>query len=123
MSPLRSLEVCIGVDNVAKSRDEGALPQSFLAGFLITPASGVTVAAEMRRSARGFTCLHLGAEFEAHEGVLVRCGLQTEPVELAAGLGVNWGSLSLETATSFHPVLRRTDVLTLTWSGRVRDPL
>ncbi len=122
MSPVRWLEACMGFDNAAKSRDRGALPQSFLAGLVLRPVSDVTVAVEMRRNARGFDCLHVGTEFVADKGVRVRCGLQTEPVQLAAGLALEVGSFLVETATSFHPVLRRTDVLTLTWLGREEGP-
>jgi len=116
--PIGSLEACAGVDNFVASRSERALPQTLLFGLLIMPASDVTVSAEMRKSAEGSSCLHFGVELVAEGGVCLRCGLETEPVQLAAGLGLELGPVSLETASSFHPVLGRTDVLTLTWRGK-----
>jgi hypothetical protein len=119
--PVRLIEACVGVDNVAKSRDDGALPQSFLAGLVVMPASRVTVAAEVRKSPQRFSSLHFGAEFQPEAGVHLRCGIQTEPVQLSAGLALELGPLCLETATSFHAVLGRTDVLTLTWQRKEQD--
>lgn len=116
--PARSLEACVGFDNVVTSRNEGTLPQTFLFGLLITPASNVTVAGEMRKSPGGLSSLHFGVELQPEAGIRLRCGLQTVPVELAVGLAIELGPLSLETASSFHPVLGRTNVLTLTWLGR-----
>ncbi|UCF78209.1 MAG: hypothetical protein JSW03_08900 [Candidatus Eiseniibacteriota bacterium] len=118
--PLPQLEACVGVCNPATSRDSGTLPRGVLFALLLRPASNVTAACEMRKRTTASSCLHFGVELEPEQGIRLRCGVQTEPVELTLGFGLRLGPVGLETATSFHSVLGRTDVFTLNWPAKAR---
>jgi hypothetical protein len=119
--PTRSLEASVGMGNLASSSasglDRGAVLPTFLFGLILTPQESVTAAGEVRKTPGRESSFHLGVELEPQEGIRIRCGLQTVPVELTMGFAIELGHLSIETATSFHPVLGRTDVVTLTFGS------
>jgi hypothetical protein len=117
--PTRSLEASIGMGNLAlmsaSGPDRGAILPTFLLGLILTPGESVTAAGEVRKTPGDESSFHVGVELEPQEGIKIRCGLQTLPVELAMGFAIELGRLSIETASAFHPVLGRTDVVTLTF--------
>ncbi|MCX5800739.1 MAG: hypothetical protein NTX17_05060 [Candidatus Eisenbacteria bacterium] len=117
--PVRSLEACVGLGNLGSSSASdsyrGAVPSTFLFGLVLTPGKGVTAAGEVRKIPGKQSSFHLGAELASQSGIRIRCGLQTEPVELAIGFAIDIGRLSIESASSFHSALGRTDVVTLTF--------
>lgn len=119
--PVRSLEACVGLGNLASgsasSSERGALPSTFLFGLRLTPGESITAAGEVRRTPGQQSSFHLGVELEPQKGIRIRCGLQTVPVELAMGFAIDVGRLSIESASSFHSVLGRTDVVTLTFTS------
>lgn len=121
--PTRFLEASIGMGNLASSSasasDGRAVFPTFLFGLTLTPGESVTAAGEVRKTPGKESSIHLGVEFEPQEGIRIRCGLQTVPMEVAMGFAIELGHLSIETASSFHSVLGRTDVITLTFRSGV----
>jgi hypothetical protein len=116
--PVRGLEVCVGRGNFVSSTEDGAVPEIFLLGLLAEPSPILRLALEARKNPRVRSSLHFGAELEPAVGLLLRCGLKTEPLELTVGFGLGLGNLSLETASAFHPVLGRTDSFTCGYAWR-----
>ncbi len=108
-TPVNPLEVCLGLGNFISSGLDGALPSTLLLGCGLEPLPGLRIATEARRSPGGGSSFHLGSELELADGLLIRCGLRTEPLELTMGFGFGLGALFLDTASSFHAVLGRTD--------------
>ena len=123
--PFRTLEACVGLGDLASSSTSGstrgavreAVRSTFLLGLSLTPSENLTAAGEVRKSPGQQSSFHLGVDLEPQKGIRIRCGLQTVPVELAMGFAVELGRLSIESASSFHSVLGRTDVVTLTFRG------
>ena len=119
--PVRSLEACIGLGNLTSSSASdpyrGTVPSTFLFGVSLKPRENVTAAGEIRKTPGTESSVHAGVEFELQKGIRMRCGLQTVPVELAMGFAIDLGRLSIESASSFHSVLGRTDIITLTFRG------
>ncbi len=119
-SPVSSADVCVGLGNIMSSDTSLGLRQTFLAGVVLRPHPVVSLAAEVRRQPGEKSSFHLGAELEPYGGAYLRCGLRTEPMELTVGFGIALEGLSLDTASSFHPVLGRTDSFSLGFSRRAR---
>lgn len=117
--PVRSLEACVGLGNLTSTSfsdsDRGAVPSTFLLGMSLKPRENVTAAGEVRKRPGEVSSFHVGLELEPQKGIGLRCGLQTLPVELTLGIAIALGPMSIETATSFHAVLGRTDTITLTF--------
>ncbi|MFH0778463.1 MAG: hypothetical protein V2A71_07505 [Candidatus Eisenbacteria bacterium] len=113
------LEACVGLGNfVSDAPGESVRPQ-IVCGLTVSPAPSVTGACEVHRSPGKPASFHAGLELETVKGAWLRCGVQTVPLKLSMGLGLKIGRLSLETASSFHSVLGRTDVLSLSWGRGV----
>jgi hypothetical protein len=116
--PVRGLEACAGMGNFVSSTEDGAVPEILLLGLLAEPSPILRLALEARKNPRVRASFHFGAELEPAAGLLLRCGLKTEPLELTVGFGLGLGNLSLETASAFHPVLGRTDSFTCGYGWR-----
>lgn len=114
-SPVGSADVCVGLGNVVSSGTGLGLRQTFLVGVVLRPHPVVRFAAEMRRRPGEESSFHLGAELEPSGGVYLRCGLGSEPTELTVGFGVALEGIGLDTASSFHSVLGRTDSFSLSF--------
>ena len=119
-SPVSSVDVCVGLGNIMSSDNRLGLRQTFLAGVVLRPHPVVSLAAEVRRQPGEKSSFHLGAELEPYGGAYLRCGLRTEPMELTVGFGIALEGLGLDTASSFHPILGRTDSFSLSFSRRAR---
>ena len=115
-SPVGSVDVCVGMGNIVSGKTDLGLRQTFLAGVVVRPHQVLTLAAEIRRQPGEESSFHLGAELELSGGAFLRCGLRTEPMELTMGFGVALEGFGLDTASSFHPVLGRTDSFSLSFS-------
>jgi len=115
-SPVSSVDVCVGMGNIVSGETDLGLRQTFLAGVVVRPHQVVTLAAEIRRQPGERSSFHLGAELVVSGGAFLRCGLRTEPMELTMGFGVALKGFGLDTASSFHPVLGRTDSFSLSFS-------
>lgn len=86
------------------------------AGAAWRPAGGLTLAADVERL-QGVELVRLGAEFAPVPALRLRCGLGTEPLSYAAGVGLAAGPLGLDYAFRFHPALAATHLLALQWSS------
>ena len=115
-SPTSSVAVCVGLGNVASGETDLGLRQTFLVGVVLRPHQVLTLAAEVRRQPGEMSSFHVGAEMAVSGGAFLRCGFRTEPTELTVGFGVALRGLGLDTASSFHPVLGRTDSFSLSLS-------
>jgi hypothetical protein len=115
-SPVGSVDVCVGMGNIVSGDTDLGLRQTFLVGVVVRPHQVVALAAEIRRQPGATSSFHLGAELELSGGAFLRCGLRTEPTELTMGFGVALKGFGLDTASSFHPVLGRTDSFSLSFS-------
>ena len=115
-SPVSSVEVCVGLGNVSSSESGLGLRRTFLAGVLVRPHDVLSLVTEVRREPGERSSFHLGAELQPSRGVCLRCGLRTEPLELTMGFGVAMRGLGLDTASSLHTVLGRTDSFSLSFA-------
>jgi|GEM_PF-2908342 len=124
--PIRSLDFCVGLGNLVPGLASGDLdseespetvPSTFLVGVLLKPGENLTLVGEIRKTPGNESSFHLGVELEPQRGIRVRCGIQTVPVELALGLAVKINRLCIESASSFHPVLGRTGIITIAFVG------
>jgi hypothetical protein len=112
-APVQFAEACVGLGNIVSNDGNSALRQTFLFGVIVKPAAPVKLAFELRRNPGGRASLHIGAEVQPASGTFLRCGLRTEPLELTLGIGAGLKGLGLDMASSFHPVLGRTDSFSL----------
>lgn len=120
-SPVSFADVCVGLGNVVSNEAGLGLRRTFLVGVAARPHTAVTFAAEVRREPGENSSFHAGAELQPCRGVCLRCGLRTEPLELTMGLGVSLRGIGLDTASSVHTVLGRTDAFSLRFSGSGRE--
>lgn len=112
-APVSFADACVGLGNIVSSDNDAALRQTFLFGIVVKPFPQARLAFEVRRNPGVTSSFHVGAELEPASGTYIRCGLRTEPLELMMGFGFGLSGFGLDTASSFHPVLGRTDSFSL----------
>ncbi len=115
-SPVSSADVCVGLGNVVSRGTDVGLPQTLLVGVVLRPHQVVRLAVETRRQPGQKPSFHMGAELEPFGGTYLRCGVRTEPLEVTMGIGFTLSRLGLDTTSSFHTVLGRTDSFSLSFS-------
>jgi len=98
--------------NEPKLRNGDELLLRVIAGAAWRPVETLVLAADVVRE-ETFESFGLGLEFELIPQLKLRCGLGTEPVRYAAGLGVVVGPVGLDYGYQFHPQLRESHLLGL----------
>jgi hypothetical protein len=91
------------------------LPVIFRAGFSRTFSGTAEVSAEVEKALDGKPVIRLGIEYLVHEVFALRTGFVTQPSTVTAGVGLVFGGLHIDLASSWQPELGYSPQVGLEW--------
>ncbi|OWY21602.1 hypothetical protein C7N43_07570 [Sphingobacteriales bacterium UPWRP_1] len=101
--------------------EEDRLPTVISSGIAYLPSEKVTICAEAEKNLDKPLMLKAGFEYNIVEKLSLRAGITTEPVVSSFGIGLNLGTLRIDLANSFHPVLGYSPHFGLIYTAKSRN--